>query len=521
MQPIDLAAWIEEHREVLRPPWATPRSGRTATSSSPSSAVRTSAPTSTTTRATSSSTSSRATWSCGSGRTAGRGTSRSARATCSSSPPTSATRPSGPCPARSASSSSVPARPGEVGRLRVVLPALPALIHRGEVQLVSLVDDLPRAFAAFYDDEEARTCPGCGWVHPGRGAMPDPPLAADGPPPPDGTTGVTVVDLHSHFFPETWPDLEQRFGTPDWPWMRATARPRHGDARLPSSGPSPRRAGTPQSGWPTWTGTAWTSRSSPRRPCCSPRGRPSTPWSAPGSSTTPCWSCAPPAGAPRADRPGAAPGHRPRLPRARALPGRRHAGVQIGNHVGDRDLDDEGLVTFLSHCAALDAAVFVHPWDMFGGCRLEDWMLGWTVAMPAETQLSLNRMILGGAFDRLPRDLRICFAHGGGSFTFLLGRLENAWHRRDIVRSRSTAPPSTYLDRFDVDSAVYDAQPCATSSRSWGRPRCCSAPTTVPPRRGARRQRHPFVPLRADVEHRLLGDNAVEFLGRTGPDGDG
>ena len=76
--------------------------------------------------------------------------------------------------------------------------------------------------------------------------------------------------------------------------------------------------------------------------------------------------------------------------------------------------------------------------------------------MPAETQLSLNRMILGGAFDRLPDDLRICFAHGGGSFTFLLGRLENAWHRRDIVRGRSTAPPSTYLDRFEVDSAVYD-----------------------------------------------------------------
>ena len=67
-------------------------------------------------------------------------------------------------------------------------------------------------------------------------------------------------------------------------------------------------------------------------------------------------------------------------------------------------------------------------------------------------------MILGGAFDRLPADLRICFAHGGGSFTFLLGRLENAWHRRDIVRGRSTAPPSAYLDRFDVDSAVYDAR---------------------------------------------------------------
>ena len=113
-------------------------------------------------------------------------------------------------------------------------------------------------------------------------------------------------------------------------------------------------------------------------------------------------------------------------------------GVEIGNHVGDRDLDDAGIVTFLTHCASLGVPVFVHPWDMFGGCRLEDWMLQWTVAMPAETQLSLNRMILGGAFDKLPRDLRICFAHGGGSFTFLLGRLENAWHRREAVRGLSS-----------------------------------------------------------------------------------
>ena len=31
---------------------------------------------------------------------------------------------------------------------------------------------------------------------------------------------MTVVDLHSHFFPEAWPDLAERFGTPDWPWLR-------------------------------------------------------------------------------------------------------------------------------------------------------------------------------------------------------------------------------------------------------------------------------------------------------------
>ena len=30
----------------------------------------------------------------------------------------------------------------------------------------------------------------------------------------------SVIDIHSHFFPETWPDLAERFGTPDWPWLR-------------------------------------------------------------------------------------------------------------------------------------------------------------------------------------------------------------------------------------------------------------------------------------------------------------
>jgi len=68
---------------------------------------------------------------------------------------------------------------GKVDGFEWYCPRCHALVYRGEVQLQSLVDDLPKAFAAFYDDEGARTCPSCGWVHPGRGALPDPPLAED------------------------------------------------------------------------------------------------------------------------------------------------------------------------------------------------------------------------------------------------------------------------------------------------------------------------------------------------------
>jgi aminocarboxymuconate-semialdehyde decarboxylase len=94
---------------------------------------------------------------------------------------------------------------------------------------------------------------------------------------------------------------------------------------------------------------------------------------------------------------------------------------------------------------------------MPGGPRLDRWMARWLTGMPSETHLSVLAMILGGAFDQLPESLRICFAHGGGSFAFWLGRVENAWQRRgDAVRGKSLHPPSTYLNRFFVDTVVFE-----------------------------------------------------------------
>lgn len=133
-----------------------------------------------------------------------------------------------------------------------------------------------------------------------------------------------------------------------------------------------------------------------------------------------------------------------------------HRGVEIGNHVGDSDLDGAGVRVFLEHCASLDVPVFVHPWDLPTSPRLDRWMQQWLVGMPAETHLSLLGLALSGAFDRLPTDLRIAFAHGGGSFAFWLGRADNAWReRRDLVGADSEHPPSAYARRVYVDSVVF------------------------------------------------------------------
>jgi 3-hydroxyanthranilate 3,4-dioxygenase len=48
-------------------------------------------------------------------------------------------------------------------------PRCHALLHRVEVQLQSIVADLPPLFEEFYGDEAKRRCSRCGTLHPGKG----------------------------------------------------------------------------------------------------------------------------------------------------------------------------------------------------------------------------------------------------------------------------------------------------------------------------------------------------------------
>ncbi|WP_432261795.1 amidohydrolase family protein [Cupriavidus sp. TMH.W2] len=190
-----------------------------------------------------------------------------------------------------------------------------------------------------------------------------------------------------------------------------------------------------------------------------------------------------------------------------------HVGVQIGNHMGERDLDDEGLVTFLTHCAQESVPVLVHPWDMMGAPRMKKWMLPWLVSMPAETQLGILSLILSGAFERIPRSLRLCFAHGGGSFAFLLGRVENAWRHRDIVREDCPNPPSSYVDRFYVDSAVFDPRALKLLVDTMGEARVMLG-SDYPYPLGEQQVGELIrrTELTAPARRRLLGGNACEFF---------
>ena len=151
-------------------------------------------------------------------------------------------------------------------------------------------------------------------------------------------------------------------------------------------------------------------------------------------------------------------------------------GAEIGTHVDAnehchgadcRNLDDAGLNVVWQTAEQLNAALFVHPWDMVGKARMPKYWLPWLVGMPAETALAICSLLFSGVFDRFPK-LRFAFAHGGGAFPFTIGRIEHAFHvRPDLVAVDNQRHPRSYLARangsgenvparFYVDSLVHD-----------------------------------------------------------------
>jgi len=133
------------------------------------------------------------------------------------------------------------------------------------------------------------------------------------------------------------------------------------------------------------------------------------------------------------------------------------SGVQIGSHVNEWNLNAPELFAVFEAAQDLNASVFVHPWDMMGKEQMKDYWLPWLVGMPAETSLAICSMIFGGVFERLP-NLKVAFAHGGGSFPATIGRIEHGFNcRPDLVAVDNNVNPREYLDKFYLDTLVHDA----------------------------------------------------------------
>src|SRR5262245_7263839 len=130
-------------------------------------------------------------------------------------------------------------------------------------------------------------------------------------------------------------------------------------------------------------------------------------------------------------------------------------GLEIGNAVGDKPLDDPSFEPFFDAAQRLDLLLFVHPLE--GGVDADDPLmpiLSNVLQFTFRTTMMIERMILKGMFDKYP-NLRLCLSHGGGLLAFNIWRLDHSYSLRTDLKKVIPQKPSEYLKKLYFDSIVH------------------------------------------------------------------
>lgn len=83
------------------------------------------------------------------------------------------------------------------------------------------------------------------------------------------------------------------------------------------------------------------------------------------------------------------------------------------------------------------------PWLVGECCTVEQPQLfrHFFSGMPGETATAVCSMIFGGVLERYPK-LKVCFAHGGGAFPYIIGRVEHGFNvRPDLCAAENDINP--------------------------------------------------------------------------------
>jgi aminocarboxymuconate-semialdehyde decarboxylase len=95
---------------------------------------------------------------------------------------------------------------------------------------------------------------------------------------------------------------------------------------------------------------------------------------------------------------------------------------------------------------------------MLGEKDMQKYWLPWLVGMPAETSRAICSLIFSGTLEKC-KNLRICFAHGGGSFPSTIGRIEHGFEvRPDLCAVDNPINPRDYVRKIYYDSLVHSAE---------------------------------------------------------------
>lgn len=142
---------------------------------------------------------------------------------------------------------------------------------------------------------------------------------------------------------------------------------------------------------------------------------------------------------------------------SRCMEDLKFAGVIVGTHVNDWNLDAQELIPFWEAAEELGAVIFIHPNNMETKRAKDDLLVPRIVGMPAEMCHSVTCFLTGGLLEQFP-NLKVCFANGAGTFPYVRGQIEQelSCSSSDVLLD-AAARMACMLEpsRFAVDSIVH------------------------------------------------------------------
>lgn len=264
-----------------------------------------------------------------------------------------------------------------------------------------------------------------------------------------------MIDFHTHWIPSGLPDLAARTGDPRWPVFDPAT------GALVINGESVRSV--PPSGWDVQARLEAMDTVGHDRHVLSPIPPLLCDWADPAPGTE--W-----ANAVNDSLAEVVAGHPDRFSGFATIPvahpdlsvrvmerakANGLAGIEVATSAIDLEFDAPGPRAIFAAAADLGLVVFIHPLILGSTARWTSRITGtaanFGLGMTTDTAIAATRLLFGGVLAE-SRGLRVCLAHGGGTFAWALARMARMWSDDE-----QGMPLAKALEPIYVDSVVYQS----------------------------------------------------------------
>ena len=132
-------------------------------------------------------------------------------------------------------------------------------------------------------------------------------------------------------------------------------------------------------------------------------------------------------------------------------------GIEIGSHVGKRELGDQAFWPVYEILEKHGLPMFIHPHHVAGMDRLQNFYLNNLIGNPLDTTIAAANLIFSGVFEKYP-NLKVILAHGGGQFPYIFGRFEHGYHVRPECKEKVKKSPRHFMKNFYFDIITHSQE---------------------------------------------------------------